>query len=76
MKRLVFVLLLFFYASLHAQEGKLITIETETSALVLKVGRNKKLYQTYFGTKLNNRLEYELISKENTKKFCRINDKT
>ena len=73
MKRLVFVLLLFFYASLHAQEGKLITIETETSALVLKVGRNKKLYQTYFGTKLNNRLEYELISKENTKKFV-IND--
>ncbi|MNX69340.1 Alpha-galactosidase [compost metagenome] len=51
----------------------MITVETETSALVLKVGKNKKLYQTYFGIKLNNSLEYEFISKENTKKFV-VND--
>ncbi|HEX9150959.1 MAG TPA: alpha-galactosidase, partial [Flavobacterium sp.] len=56
-----------------AQESAMIRIETENSALVLKVGKNKKLYQTYFGTKLSNSLEYELISKENTKKFV-VND--
>jgi alpha-galactosidase len=74
-KKLNRFLLLFMitFASAHAQDGVLISMETETTALVLKVGKNKKLYQTYFGTKLNNRHEYELISKENTKKFV-IND--
>ncbi|GGF29287.1 alpha-galactosidase [Flavobacterium limi] len=57
----------------QAQDNALICMETKNSALVLKVGKNKKLYQTYFGTKLNNNSEYEFISKENTKKFV-IND--
>lgn len=73
MKRLLLLLPLIFYSAAEAQESALISIETKSSALVLKVGKNKKLYQTYFGTKLNNSLEYEFISKENTKKFV-VND--
>lgn len=73
MKRLLLLFLTIVYTAVQAQESALICIETESSALVLKVGKNKKLYQTYFGTKLNNSLEYELISKENTKKFV-VND--
>lgn len=73
MKRFLLLFLTIVYTAVQAQESALICIETESSALVLKVGKNKKLYQTYFGTKLNNSLEYELISKENTKKFV-IND--
>jgi len=73
MKQFLLLFLTIVYTAVQAQESALICIETESSALVLKVGKNKKLYQTYFGTKLNNSLEYELISKENTKKFV-IND--
>lgn len=73
MKRFLLLFLTIVYTAVQAQESALICIETESSALVLKVGKNKKLYQTYFGTKLNNSLEYELISKENTKKFV-VND--
>lgn len=73
MKRFLLLFLIIVYCSVQAQEGVMISLETENSALVLKVGKNKKLYQTYFGTKLNNSLEYELISKENTKKFV-VND--
>jgi alpha-galactosidase len=73
MKRFLLLFLTIVYCSVQAQESVMITVETETSALVLKVGKNKKLYQTYFGTKLNNSLEYEFISKENTKKFV-VND--
>jgi alpha-galactosidase len=73
MKRFLLLFLTIVYCAVQAQESVMITIETETSALVLKVGKNKKLYQTYFGAKLNNSLEYEFISKENTKKFV-VND--
>jgi alpha-galactosidase len=73
MKRFLLLLFTILYSAIQAQESALICIETESSALVLKVGKNKKLYQTYFGTKLNNSLEYEFISKENTKKFV-VND--
>lgn len=73
MKRLLLLLLTIVYCSGQAQENPLICIETKSTALVLKVGKNKKLYQTYFGSKLNNNQEYEFISKENTKKFA-IND--
>ncbi|CAD0003749.1 alpha-galactosidase [Flavobacterium chungangense] len=73
MKRLLLLLLTIVYCSGQAQENPLICIETKSAALVLKVGKNKKLYQTYFGSKLNNNQEYEFISKENTKKFA-IND--
>lgn len=73
MKRFLLLFLTIVYCSVQAQESVMISLETENSALVLKVGKNKKLYQTYFGTKLNNSAEYELISKENTKKFV-VND--
>jgi alpha-galactosidase len=73
MNRLLLLLFTIVFSTIQAQESSLIKIETENSALVLKVGKNKKLYQTYLGTKLNNSSEYEFISKENTKKFV-IND--
>jgi alpha-galactosidase len=72
MKRFL-LLLTIMYLPVQAQESSIIKIETESSALVLKVGKNKKLYQTYLGTKLNNSTEYEAVSKENTKNFV-VND--
>ncbi|MFC5980600.1 alpha-galactosidase [Flavobacterium salmonis] len=73
MKRLLLLILSIVYCIGHAQENPLICVETKSAALVFKVGKNKKVYQTYFGSKLNNNQEYEFISKENTKKFA-IND--
>lgn len=73
MNRLLLLLFTIVFSTLQAQESSLIKIETENSALVLKVGKNKKMYQTYLGTKLNDGSEYEFISKENIKKFV-IND--
>ncbi|RKR05019.1 alpha-galactosidase [Flavobacterium sp. 90] len=73
MNRLLLLVFTIVFSAVQAQESSLIKIETENSALVLKVGKNKKLYQTYLGTKLDNGSEYELISKENTKKFV-VND--
>lgn len=73
MNRLFLLLLILVSSFVQAQENALICLETKSSALVLKVGKNKKLYQTYFGSKLNNNSEYEFISKENTKKFV-VND--
>ena len=71
--KLFLLLLTIMYLPVQAQESSIIKIETEASALVLKVGKNKKLYQTYLGTKLNNSSEYEAVSKENTKNFV-VND--
>lgn len=73
MNRLFLLLFVLVSSFVKAQENLLICMETKSSALVLKVGKNKKLYQTYFGSKLNNNQEYEFISKENTKKFV-VND--
>jgi len=73
MKQFLLLLLTITYSAIQAQESSLIKIETQNSALVLKVGKNKKLYQTYLGTKLNNSSEYEAVSKENTKNFV-VND--
>ncbi|MCA1919611.1 MAG: alpha-galactosidase [Flavobacterium piscis] len=73
MKQFLLLLLTITYSAIQAQESSLIKIETQNSALVLKVGKNKKLYQTYLGTKLNNSNEYEAVSKENTKNFV-VND--
>lgn len=56
----------------HAQE-KQIQIETQSSALILKAGKNGLLYQTYLGTKLTGNSGYDALSKENTKSFV-IND--
>jgi len=61
------------YSTMFAQENPMIRIETGHTALVLKVGKNQMLYQTYLGTKLNNSADYESVSKENTKSFV-VND--
>ena len=61
------------YSSIWAQEKTMIRIETENAALVFKVGKDQKLYQTYIGTKLINSSEYEAVSRENTKNFV-VND--
>lgn len=73
MKRFLLLFLTIVYSAVQAQESSMIRIETENSALVLKVGKNHKLYQTYLGTKLNNNSEYETVSKENKKNFV-VND--
>lgn len=73
MNRLLLLILTIIYSSIWAQEKAMIRIETENSALVFKVGKDQKLYQTYIGTKLNNSSEYEAVSRENTKKFV-VND--
>jgi len=73
MKQFLLLLLTITYSAIQAQESSLIKIETQNSAVVFKVGKNKKLYQTYLGTKLNNSSEYEAVSKENTKNFV-VND--
>ena len=73
MKQFLLLLLTITYSAIQAQESSLIKIETQNSAVVFKVGKNKKLYQTYLGTNLNNSSEYEAVSKENTKNFV-VND--
>jgi len=72
-RSLLFFLLVTIYSSIHAQESPIIRIETENTALVLKVGKNQMLYQTYLGTRLLNSSDYESVSRENTKKFV-VND--
>ena len=55
------------------QETPVIQIETNNSVLVLKVGKDQKLYQCYLGTKLTGNTSYDVLSKENTRSFV-IND--
>lgn len=59
--------------TIYAQETPTIRIETENTALVFKVGKNKLLYQTYLGTKLENSSDYDALARENTRKFA-VND--
>ncbi len=74
MKRPLLILFLVTLCTiLHAQENPTIRIETDHTALVLKVGKNLQLYQTYFGVKLIYSTEYEAVSKENTNRFS-VND--
>lgn len=56
---LVYILLLTFYCFYAtAQTGKQILIETENTALIYTIGNNQRLYQSYFGQKLNDSKEY------------------
>lgn len=74
MKRPILLFLLSVLSfHLSAQETPTICIETEHSALVLKVGKNQQVYQTYLGVKLSNVADYEFVSRENTKRFS-VND--
>jgi alpha-galactosidase len=52
MKRLVCLLMIFAFAKVNAQTGT-IAISTQHNALIFKVGNNKRLYQSYFGSKLS-----------------------
>ncbi|MFH6989960.1 alpha-galactosidase [Flavobacterium collinsii] len=73
MKKLLFLLALtILFSKANAQDGQ-IQIETQNTALILKVGKNGLLYQSYLGTKLKDNLGYAAVSKENTKSFV-IND--
>jgi alpha-galactosidase len=67
------VFLAIFCFSAYSQDNPTIRIETENTALVLKVGKNQQVYQTYFGEKLVDAADYEAISRENTKRFA-VND--
>jgi alpha-galactosidase len=53
-------LLLLFSGNLLAQE-KPVVIETKTTALVYKAGMQNKLVQAWFGEKLANPADYEMI---------------
>ena len=70
---LLVIVLATFCFSISAQESPMIRIETENTALILKVGKNQRLYQTYLGAKLLNGSDFDAVSKENTKKFA-VND--
>ena len=54
-------------------DNQLIKIETANTVLILKVGKDHQLYQTYLGTRLNENSGYNALSKENTKPFI-VND--
>lgn len=74
MKRtLLLIFFATFFYSVKSQESPIIKIETENSVLVLKIGNNKILYQSYLGSKLKNNSDYDLISKEDTRK-TEVND--
>ncbi|RYZ28148.1 MAG: alpha-galactosidase [Chitinophagaceae bacterium] len=53
MKKMILVPFLFFCLGLTAQNPKQIVVETKNSALVLTVGSNKRVSQTYLGKKLS-----------------------
>lgn len=60
---LVYILLFIlfsFYAT--AQTNKQIIIETKNTALIYTIGDNQRLYQSYFGQKLNDPNEYSKLS--------------
>jgi len=44
-----------------AQSGKQIIIETKNSALVLTIGSNQKLFQSYLGANFNRKADYNLM---------------
>jgi len=60
---LLVIVLATFCFSISAQESPMIRIETENTALILKVGKNQRLYQTYLGAKLLNGSDYDAVSK-------------
>ena len=73
MKKIIFLLVLTALVYKAGAQEKQIQIETQSSALILKAGKNGLLYQTYLGAKLNGNSGYDALSKENTKSFV-IND--
>lgn len=60
---LVFVLFFFCEMDAPAQDGKsvFISVETKTTELVLRVGDDQRLYQHYFGRKLDNQSDLRLL---------------
>lgn len=74
MKKLISLLILAaLFTLIQAQEIPAIQVETSKSVLILKVGKDQKLYQCYLGTRLNSNTSYDALSKESTKSFV-IND--
>jgi alpha-galactosidase len=73
MRKIILLLALTtFFCEANAQDGQ-IQIETQSTALILKAGKNGLLYQSYLGTKLKGNSGYTTLSKESTKSFV-IND--
>jgi len=68
-RALLFMILATMFSSIHAQDNSIIQVETQNSVLVLKVGKNQQLYQSYLGAKLGKSSDYNMISKEDTKKM-------
>ncbi|MES2006444.1 MAG: alpha-galactosidase [Bacteroidota bacterium] len=62
MKRVVILYAcLLFFSTLSAQSKKTILVETRHSSLVFTIGANQRLSQHYFGKRLVNPAEYDLI---------------
>lgn len=61
---LVFAFLIIFSLFINAQE-KPIVIETKNTALVYKQGFGNKLVQVYYGEKLKNDADYEMMNSRN-----------
>lgn len=72
-KLLSLITLIALFTLAQAQEGPSIQVETNNSVLILKVGRDQKLYQVYLGTRLSSNSSYDALSAESTKSFV-IND--
>ncbi|RZL50111.1 MAG: alpha-galactosidase [Pedobacter sp.] len=54
MKRQFFIIIILFsYVNLFSQDQNTIKISSNDTELIFKVGNNKRLYQSYLGTKLN-----------------------
>jgi alpha-galactosidase len=58
MKKLLFVISLLFSATAYGQD---IRIQTAEAELILRVGENHRVYQPYFGKKLNNESDLALL---------------
>jgi alpha-galactosidase len=65
-KIMLLVTLVGLFCKVNAQENQ-IRIETQSTALLLKAGKDGVLYQTYLGAKLNENNAYDLLSTESTK---------
>jgi len=53
-KHLLLPSLALFATGLHAQDSKRVAIETDHTALILNIGKNGRVYQSYLGERLTN----------------------
>jgi alpha-galactosidase len=62
LKKNLFAVLLFCYACANAQSEKQIIVQTQHVSLVLTIGKNDRVYQSYFGRRLLNAADYAQLN--------------